>query len=205
MFDWIVRVLTQTGYFGVALLMFLENVFPPIPSELIMPLAGFTAARGELSLALVIVAGTLGSLSGAFFWYWVGRKLGRARVERFAARHGRWLTLCPPDIERAFDWFERHGGRAVLIGRVVPAVRSMISVPAGIAHMELQRFATYSALGTALWTALLTAAGYLLEGQYDRVGAYLNPVSNVVFGALVLWYLWRVVTFGRRSHADARA
>lgn len=197
MFDWIINLLERAGYLGVALLMFLENVFPPIPSELIMPLAGFTAAKGQLSFALVVLSGALGSLAGAFVWYWVGLKLGRARVERFAQRHGRWLTVCPPDIRRASTWFERHGGGAVLIGRVVPAVRSMISVPAGIARMELLRFTLYSALGTVAWTVLLAAAGYLLQGQYDRVADYMNPVSNVIFGGLALWYLWRVATFGR--------
>jgi membrane protein DedA with SNARE-associated domain len=203
MFDWIVRVLTETGYLGVALLMFLENVFPPIPSELIMPLAGFAAAREQLSLPFVILSGTLGSLAGAFFWYGAGRRLGRARLEAFAARHGRWLTVCPPDVGRAFTWFERHGGGAVLIGRVVPAVRSMISVPAGIAHMPLGRFAAYSAIGTAVWTSLLAGAGYVLEDQYDRVADYLNPVSNFVFCAILLWYLWRVATFSRRGNAAA--
>ena len=201
MFDWIVRVLRDTGYVGVALLMFLENVFPPIPSELIMPLAGFAAARGERSLVVVVISGTIGSLAGAFFWYWAGRKLGRRRIEQFAARHGRWLTLCPPDVRRAADWFDRHGGRAVLIGRLVPAVRSVISVPAGIAHMGLNRFAVYSALGTTAWTFLLAAAGYLLEGQYHRTADYLNPISNVVLGAIVLWYLWRVAKFGRTDTA----
>jgi membrane protein DedA with SNARE-associated domain len=195
MFDWIVAVLDRAGYPGIALLMFLENLFPPIPSELIMPLVGFTAARGEFSLPLAVFSGTLGSLAGAFLWYWIGFRFGRARVERLAERHGRWLTLCPADIERASAWFNRHGGTAVLIGRMVPTIRTLISVPAGIHHMPAGQFLLFSAIGTVGWTGLLTAAGYVLEAQYQDVSAYVNPVSTAIMIALLLWYLWRVATF----------
>lgn len=199
MFDWITRLLEVTGAWGIGLLMFLENMFPPIPSELIMPMAGFAAARGEQPLWLVIVSGTAGSLAGAGFWYWVGRKLGRKGVDRLAARRGRWLTLCPPDVERAVDRFDRHGAVAVLVGRIIPALRSVISVPAGIAHMPLSKFLFFSSLGTAVWTAALAVSGYLLEGRYERVEKFLNPVSSTVFAALVVWYVYRVVTFGESS------
>lgn len=199
MFDWIVSFMEGAGPFGVGFLMFLENVFPPIPSELVMPLAGFTAARGETSLVAVILAGTIGSVAGAYLWYWLGAKFGEARLKRLAARHGRWLTVTPEEIERAEDWFRRHGRTAVLIGRLVPAVRTLISVPAGVSGMPLAPFLFYSTLGTIVWTSLLAGAGYLLEGQYDRVAAWLNPVSNVVVIGLVGWYLYRVVTYGRRG------
>jgi membrane protein DedA with SNARE-associated domain len=195
MFDWIVAVLDRAGYPGIALLMFLENVFPPIPSELIMPLVGFAAARGEFSLTLAVLAGTFGSLAGAFLWYWIGLRFGRARIERLAGRHGRWLTLAPADIERASAWFARHGGTAVLIGRLVPTIRTLISVPAGLHRMPAGLFLIYSGIGTLGWTGLLAAAGYVLEARYQDVSAYLNPVSTVVVVALLLWYFWRVVTF----------
>jgi membrane protein DedA with SNARE-associated domain len=188
-----------TGLWGVALLMFLENVFPPIPSELIMPLAGFAAARGEQSLLLVVAAGTAGSLAGALFWYWVGRRLGRRRIERLAERHGRWLTLSPEDVEQAIDRFDRHGAVAVLVGRLIPALRTLISVPAGIARMPLPKFLFFSALGTSVWTTLLVFAGYLLKDQYEHVSDYLNPLSNLVFAALASWYAWRVFRFKRRT------
>jgi membrane protein DedA with SNARE-associated domain len=197
LFDWIADLIEKTGYLGIFVLTFLENVFPPIPSELIMPLAGFKAAQGALSLPLVIAAGTAGSLAGAGVWYWAGRKLGQVGVERLARHHGRWLTMCPPDVKRARDWFERHGAAAILVGRLVPAIRSVISLPAGIARMPLPSFLALSAVGTAIWTSFLVGAGYLLESQYDVVADYLNPVSNVVFAGLVLWYLWRVATFGK--------
>ncbi len=137
MFDWITGIVDRTGYLGVALLMFAENLFPPVPSELIMPLAGFAAARGDLSLPLVLAAGVAGSLAGALFWYWIGRKVGADRLKRWAGRHGRWLTLSPGDVDEADAWFDRHGVKAVLLGRLIPAVRTLVSVPAGLAAMPL--------------------------------------------------------------------
>ena len=199
MFDWITGLVQQTGYLGIALLMLAENVFPPIPSELIMPLAGFTAAQGQLSIVGVVVAGTIGSLLGALLWYYIGRWIGADRLKRWSTRHGRWLTLSPEDVDRAQRAFERHGPVAIFLGRLVPAVRTLISVPAGITAMPLPRFLFWTTLGTALWTAFLAGAGYVLESQYAVVADYVNPVSNVVVGALVVWYVWRVVTFGRQS------
>lgn len=197
MFDWITGFVEQAGYLGVLLLMLAENIFPPVPSELIMPLAGFIAARGDLDIALVIASGTVGSLLGALFWYGIGRWIGAERLRRWAARHGRWFTIAPEDVDRACAWFLRHCGAAVFLGRLVPALRTLISVPAGIARMGIVRFLLYSSLGTALWTGLLASAGYILEDQYGTVRAYLNPVSNVIVGLLVLYYLYRVVTFRR--------
>ncbi len=195
MFDWITGFVERSGHLGLLLLMLAENVFPPIPSELIMPLAGFTAARGQLNIALVVLAGSMGSLLGALFWYYIGRWLGADRLKPFAARHGRWLTLSPDEIDRADAWFDRHGAKAVFIGRLIPAVRTLISVPAGVTGMPLVSFLAWTALGTCLWTALLAGAGYLLQSQYGLVADYLNPTSNVVLGLLVLWYAYRVVTF----------
>ena len=198
MSDWIIGF-EEMGSLGIAVLMFAENVFPPIPSELIMPLAGFSAARGELNLMIVIIAGSIGSLLGALLWYYIGRKIGAERLERWAAKHGRWLTLSPNEVEQSCAWFNRHGGKAVFIGRLIPAVRTLISVPAGIAGMPLGSFLLYSAAGTILWTALLATAGYLLESQYDKVAHWMNPISNVVIGLFVLGYLYRVVRFRQRQ------
>ena len=198
MSDWITGF-EEMGSLGIAVLMFAENVFPPIPSELIMPLAGFSAARGELNLMIVIIAGSIGSLLGALLWYYIGRKIGAERLERWAAKHGRWLTLSPNEVEQSCAWFNRHGGKAVFIGRLIPAVRTLISVPAGIAGMPLGSFLLYSAAGTILWTALLATAGYLLESQYDKVAHWMNPISNVVIGLVVLGYLYRVVRFRQRQ------
>lgn len=198
MFDWITGIIDAIGAVGVGLLMFLENVFPPIPSELIMPLAGFNAAEGVQSLWLVILFGALGSIAGALLWYWIGAKIGMARLHRLAERHGRWLTITPAELERANRWFQRHGGTAVLIGRMIPTVRTFVSVPAGVAKMPLGRFLAYTSAGTLAWTALLAFAGYALQSQYARVSDWLNPVSTAVVLALVAGYLYRVATYGRR-------
>ena len=201
MFEWMITFVGGFGLIAVALLMFAENVFPPIPSELIMPMAGFAAARGEMNLTLAIVAGSVGSLLGALLWYYIGYGIGEARLKRWSARHGRWLAVKPKEIDLATGWFEKHGRKAVLVGRMVPAVRTFISVPAGVAGMNLVQFLVYSAIGTVIWNTALASAGYLLENRYDQVAGWIGPVSNVVIAALVLIYVYRVVTFNRSLDA----
>ncbi len=188
-------LIARGGYPGIVLLTFLETIFPPLPSELFMPMAGYVALRGTLSLWGVIAAGTLGSLAGAWFWYAVGRAIGLDRARELAARHGRWLTLHPRDIDRGHAWFDRHGGAVVLFGRMVPAIRSVISVPAGVAHMPVTRFLALSALGTVIWTSLLMTAGYRLGADYGRVAVWAEPMSNLVIVGLIGIYLVRLVTF----------
>lgn len=195
MADWIIGLIEQHGYLGIALLMLVENVFPPIPSELIMPFAGFVAARGELHPGGVVLAGVCGSVLGTLPWYWAGRRVGSERLKRWAGRHGRWLTVSPADIERGERWFARHGAGAVLFGRLVPALRSVISAPAGVARMPLARFLPWTVLGTALWTSALAALGYVLDAGYERVAQWLDPVSTAVIVGAVLAYLWRLATF----------
>jgi membrane protein DedA with SNARE-associated domain len=197
--EWIASFMEKGGYLAVALLMFLENLFPPIPSELIMPLAGYTAEQGDLNVALVIIAGSAGSLAGAVFWYGVARWLGLERLKRFAGRHGRWLTLSPDDIDKADAWFDRHGGKAVCVGRVVPTVRTLISVPAGLSGMTIGRFLVFTSIGTVAWTSILAGAGWMLGSGYEKVGAWINPASNVIVGLILAWYLYRVATFRRKS------
>ena len=201
--DAFVRSMMETlGPFGIALLMFLENVFPPIPSELIMPLAGYQAASGQMSLLMVILAGTVGSLAGVIPWYYAGRFVGERRLKRFTERHGRWLTMGPEDVDAADRWFRKYGIAAVLFGRLVPAVRTLISVPAGIAKMSFLTFLIFSAIGSAAWTTLLAYAGYALGQNYEAVESYVGPVSNAVLIAIVGFYIYRVATFDR-THARA--
>lgn len=195
MIEALAGLIARGGYLGIVLLTFVETIFPPLPSELFMPMAGYVAARGELSLFGVIASGTLGSLAGAWFWYAVGRAIGLDRARDLAARHGRWLTLHPRDIDRANAWFARYGGAVVLFGRMVPGIRSVVSVPAGIAHMPVGRFLAFSALGTVIWTSLLMGAGYMLGAEYGRVAVWADPVSKVVIFGLVGGYLYRLVTF----------
>jgi len=203
MFTFITEIIDQFGAFGVGLVMFLENVFPPIPSEVVMPLAGFQAAQGKVSLIAVFISGTIGAVAGAWLWYVLGLKIGRDRIRGFIDDHGAWLTLSPHDMDLAMDWFERHESMAVLFGRMVPGVRTLISVPAGLARMSLGRFLIYSTIGSMLWNAVLLAAGYLLQANYDAVGAYLDPVTNVLLAGLLAIYLYRVVRqFLRRRSAS---
>lgn len=195
MIETLSELVARGGYPGIVLLTFVETIFPPLPSEVFMPMAGYMAARGDLSLSGVIAAGTLGSLAGAWFWFAVGRAIGLDRARDLASRHGRWLTLRPRDIDRANAWFARRGGGAVLFGRMVPGIRSLISVPADIAHMPVGRFLACSALGTLVWTSLLMSAGYWLGAEYRRVAEWADPVSNLVMVGLVGGYLLRLVTF----------
>ena len=191
--QWITGFLESSGYLGVVLLMIAENVFPPIPSELVMPFAGFVAGKGELSLPLVIAAGTLGSVLGALPWYWAGRAIGEERLERWAGRHGRWLTLSASDVRKADDAFDRHAGKTVLFGRLVPAIRTLVSVPAGVSGMPIGRFLLFSTIGSLAWTSVLAGLGYGLGENYERIRSWLGPVTNVIVGLLVVVYLWRVV------------
>ncbi len=178
MFDWITGLIAQSGLAGVFLLMLGENVFPPIPSEVIMPLGGFLAHQGRLTITGVIVAGSLGSLLGTTLWYWAAQALGEARLRRLIRRHGRWLTLSEADF---------------LIGRMIPGVRTLISVPAGLTDMPLARFLALSFVGSVLWVSLLTVAGYALGNQYARVSEWVNPVTNVLLAGLLALYLYRLI------------
>lgn len=192
-FDWVVQTVKTLGYAGVAVLMFLENLLPPIPSELIMPLAGSVARQGELVLLGAIVAGGLGSLVGTCFWYYLGMRLGKERLEEFASCHGRWFGLSVGSIERADGWLKRHGDWAIVIGRLIPGIRTWISLPAGLAGMPFWKFLGLTAVGTLAWTALLAWAGWLLGANFQQVSEWLGPVANVVIGGLVLVWLVGIV------------
>ncbi|WP_372833458.1 DedA family protein [Puniceibacterium confluentis] len=199
MFDVITNGLSALGSLGVALLMLLENVFPPIPSELVMPFAGYLSAKGQLSFVAIILMGTLGSVGGAALWYWVGRWTNEDRLRRFISAYGRWLTLTNTDLDRALAWFRRHGAGAVFFGRMVPGVRTLISVPAGLTRMPMLPFLLYSAVGSLLWTTALALAGYLLRSHFDRVADWLNPITNGILLLLLAVYLWRLVQSFLRS------
>lgn len=195
MFEQILAVTGDGGYTGIALAMFAENVFPPIPSEVIMSLAGYHAASGKLSLAPVILAGSAGATLGALFWYFVGRLVGAGRMVELAARHGRWLTVPPSDMQRAIGWFARHGSKAVFWGRMVPGLRSLISVPAGIARMHPVPFLLWTGLGSTIWTTLLALGGFWLEANHAALANWVDPVATVVLAGLALGYAWRVLTW----------
>jgi len=192
MADAITGFISDYGYGALVALMLLENVFPPIPSELIMPFAGYVAARGDLHPAGAVAAGSVGSLLGALAWYGVGHWVGIERLKRFARRHGRWLTLSPDEVDQAQRWFGRYGGVAVGLGRLVPAVRSIISVPAGVARMHLGRFILWSTIGTTAWSALLVTLGYQLGTRFSMVERWLNPLSTMIMVIALAGYVYRL-------------
>ena len=202
MSDWIVRLIEQSGYLGIGFLMFLETVFPPIPSEVIMPVAGVAVAQGKLAIGPVIAAGTAGAMLGNLFWYLAARALGIIRLRPFIDRWGRWLTLSWPEVERAERWFGTKGTTFVMLGRLVPTVRSLVSIPAGLLKMRFNRFFVASTVGTALWTALLTIAGQKLGENYTEIDKILGPVSTAILIVLLLVYAYRV--WSHRSVANEK-
>lgn len=194
--EWITTVISTLGSWGIAALMFLENVFPPIPSELIMPLAGYTAGRGDLSLTLVILAGSLGSVLGQFPLYYLGRKLGQERLHRWAEHKGQWMAISGEDVDRAAAWLRRHGPVAVFFCRMIPGIRSFISIPAGAGRMNLGIFTLYSTLGIIAWSTLLALLGYSLGSNYHMVQNVVGRIGPWVWGVLAILVLggiaWRM-------------
>jgi membrane protein DedA with SNARE-associated domain len=202
MLDWITTWIEALGYWGIFGLMVLEHVFPPIPSEVVMPLAGFVSSRTPtLSLAGVIAAGSLGSLMGASVWYLVGLSISQHQLMNWVGRYGHWLALKPTDIEQAVEFFQRRGGGWVVgAGRLVPGIRTYVSVPAGLGQMPLLPYLGYSALGTVVWTAALAIAGHILGDQFDRVQGWIGPIGKIVLvGAGGLGLVWVALRSLRRS------
>jgi membrane protein DedA with SNARE-associated domain len=193
--SWITSTIESLGYFGVVALMFLENLFPPIPSEVVMPLSGYTAAQGQLSIVGVIIAGTVGSVLGALFWYYVARWLGEDRLKGWTKRHGRWITLGPKDVDKADDWFDRYGGWVVFFGRLVPTVRTLVAIPAGLFEMNVWFYLVLTTAGSAIWTAALALLGWWLGSNWSSIGTYIDPVTYAIMAAIVGLYIYRVVTF----------
>jgi membrane protein DedA with SNARE-associated domain len=191
MVEWINGLMSGLGYWGIGLLMFLENLFPPIPSELIMPLAGFTVAQGKMDLTIAILAGTIGTMAGTYVWYYLGRLVDYRRLEGWFDRYGKWIGTSGKDITKVNNWFNKHGRKAVFFGRMVPGIRTLISLPAGMNGMPLWTFTLYSTLGTLIWIAGLTAAGYFLGDNYSAIEKYLGPISKLVlFGLIGLFGYW---------------
>lgn len=198
MFDWIVSLVEHTGYVGIALLLFMEDIFPPLPSEVVLPLAGFLAAQGRLNPVGVVAAGSLGSLAGATFWYFVAMHLGTGQLKSYARRYGRWLTLHPRDIDHVKTWFDRHGKKAVFYGRLLPGVHSLVSVPAGVSRMKPLPFLIFTLGGTLCWIIPYVLSGYLLQGNYMKVSQWMSPISSVMLIGFASFYAWRVMHF----HSD---
>jgi len=197
---WVQDVIERLGAVGVALLVVLENVFPPIPSEIVLPFAGFVAQRGDGSVLVMIVAATIGAVVGALVLYGVAALIGPVRLTAFIARFGRWFGVKPADLARAEAWFDRHAVAAVLLGRCVPLIRSVVSVPAGFRRMRLAPFVVFTALGSAVWNTALIGAGAILGDQWEKVEPYVAVLQYVVIAAIGLLVCRSLVTRLRRSH-----
>ena len=193
--QWIIDVVTAFGYLGIFLLMIAENLFPPIPSEVIVPVAGLAVGAGQLNWLLVVLVALAGTLIGNLPWFVLARLLGRDRFVALVARVGRFAAVKPEDVEAAIDWFDRHGSKAVLIGRFAPGVRTLISVPAGLSAMPFGTFLLLSAIGSTIWIALLLAAGLLLHSNWRLLADILGPLGKILIVLVALglvgWVLWR--------------
>ena len=193
--DIIIEAIARGGYLGIALLMAIENIFPPIPSEVIMGIGGVLVARGEMAFWPLILAGTVGSTVGNYAWFWLGDKWGYERLKPFVDRWGRWLTLDWNEIEKGSQFFRRHGQWVVLVLRCTPIFRTIISLPAGLAHMSVWRFLAFTFVGTAAWNALLVLGGRALARYLEE---YEHVVGWIVLGVVALTlgaYLWRVISW----------
>lgn len=183
---WIIAIMERLGYFGIALLMFLDNVFPPIPSEIIMPSAGYTASQGTLTLVGVIIAGSLGSLLAAAVLYWIGYQFSHAAIFRFVDRYGKYLFIQADDVKKSLAWFEQYGHRIVFLGRMVPAVRSLISIPAGMSRMPFWKFMLFSGLGTIIWTTFLACMGFYFGENQALMQQIFSQVGYVILAIVAL-------------------
>ena len=192
--EWVISVIETLGYLGLTVLVALENVFPPIPSEIILPLAGFLVGQNRFSFPLVLIATTLGSLIGALVLYGIGLAIGQRRVHRLVERYGHWALLTIEDLTRSENWFDRYGPVAVFTGRLVPVVRSLVSIPAGYRRMPLGQFLLLTCFGSALWNGLLVGLGWALGENWHVVEEYVGWLQYVVIAVaafLILRFVWQ--------------
>jgi membrane protein DedA with SNARE-associated domain len=183
---WIDMIMTRMGYIGIVIVMALENVFPPIPSELVMPLAGFKASRGDFNIFGVIIAGMIGSVIGALILYYLGAWANETIVRRFVRRWGKYAFISEDDLDVTLRYFSKYGEAVIFFGRLIPLVRSLISIPAGMNRMPMPKFLFYTVLGTTVWSALLTFAGWVLGENYELVAGWVEQYQSVVLAAIAL-------------------
>jgi len=207
--DWVIDVIRELSYLGVAFLVVLENLFPPIPSEVVLPFAGVVAADGDANLLLMVAVATVASVVGAWILYGIAAAVGPDRIHTFLVRYGKWFRLTNDDVAKTESFFDRHAAKAVLIGRCVPLIRSLISVPAGFRRMNFATFTLYTAIGSLVWNLVLIWAGYLLRDRWHVVEDVLGVVQYVVIAAIlgfVAWFVWsRFLSPQARAAADPNA
>lgn len=205
MVQWLTDVLDAIGLFGVAFLVALESVFPPIPSEAVLLLTGFNVDTGRFSLVPAVAMATVGSVVGAWILYGLGYWIRGDRLTRVLGRVGRWVGLTPDDVATGFEWFNRHGRRVVFFGRLVPGVRSVVSIPAGAGDMSLLSFTAYTAAGSLLWNVVWVAAGQALGSRWRQAEQWHSVIDWVVVGVLVVGTAWLILKARRRQRRRAYA
>lgn len=198
MTDWIVHLVDAGGYWGIAALMVIENVFPPIPSEIIMGIGGIRVGQGRMEMIPLLIAGTIGTTIGNYFWYWLGWKLGVERLRPVVRRFGRILTMEWRDVRILNRLFRRYGEGIVFVFRFMPAFRTMVSLPAGLFRMGRGRFLLWTTAGSLVWNLLLAGAGYALGANFRQIDTWLGPLSTAAIVAVALIYLWRLVRWRPR-------
>lgn len=200
--DWIVNLMELLGAPGVGIAILLENLFPPIPSEVVLPLAGFTVAQGSLNWLAVFIWSVIGSVVGAYVLYGIGAWLGLERLRRIAD----WMWLVKAsDVDAAMNFFNKYGRPSIFIGRLIPGVRSLISIPAGLDRMNLLVFGLWTTLGSGIWNAILIYLGYLLGDNWEKATGYVDTYSNVIYAVLLLIILGFLVFFVRRAVREKNA
>lgn len=188
------HIIQSSGYFAVFALMTLESAFIPIPSEVTMPFAGFLASRGMLNLWIVVFMGGLGNLVGSLVGYYIGALFKEEMLLGWIRRYGKYVLLREEDYYRGLTWFSKYGSLGVFASRLLPAVRTFISLPAGVFKMNVIKFSLYTFIGSLLWSALLTWIGYALGSQWDNIGSYIKPLEYAVIlfvGLSLMYYLYR--------------
>jgi len=199
MTDFILEWIARGGYLGIVALMALENIFPPIPSEVIMGLGGMAVARGQMQLGWLLLAGTVGSVIGNYVWYALGRKFGYRGLKPFVDRWGRWLTVDWQDVEAITRFFHDRGGWVIFVFRFMPSFRTIISLPAGMAKMPRWRFLVATSAGTTIWNIILAGAGILLDRNFEQLDRYIGPLAIATMVAVLGYYAYRVVTWKPRE------
>ena len=203
MIDWAAEVIDKIGFAGVAALVALENVFPPIPSELILLLTGFNVSEGRFDFVSGVIAATIGSVVGAYFLYAIGRLVDEERLEKLLAGVGKYLGLKKSDVHKGFQWFERHGTAVVLFGRIIPVVRSVVSIPAGAEKMPIPRFTLLTAAGSLVWNIVWVAIGWGLGDKWEEAGTWGDYLQYGVIAAILVGLAIIVVRARRRRTAES--
>ena len=191
--EWLMNFIGSVGYIGIIILLTVENLVAVVPSEIVLPFVGFLSAQGEFSLVWAIVAATVGSTLGAWIIYWLGRILGRKRLIWVANKTGKLLLFQEDDVSKSLEWFEKYGPKLVLFGRLLPIIRSIVSLPAGVTHMPELKFLFYSALGGLGWNATLIGLGWWLKSEWQQLLPHFRYAQYIIAGVMLIgigWFIW---------------